>query len=419
MPGLMLGIDICDDYTQISRFDPDKLDAYAVGIGEEEEVLIPTMICKKKGEKNWLIGEEAYRSALFGAGSMVDKLVKLASRGGTATIEGVVYTAREMLKMYLERILEIPAQKTGEKGILSLVYTLRETDPKVMDMLMQVSEEIGVSRERVHILNHTEAFLFYVLSQKRDLWSNMVCAFDLVDHGLHYYEFSVTRGRKPQVVEAAHEELEEGFSLEILETPAGERLADRILSTCAARLMNKKVISSVFLTGKGFDNPQWPEEFLRFVCNKRRVFGGQNLFSKGAAFVAFDSLQQTSSYPYVCICEGRIRSQVSMQVQYEGRMRQMILAAAGSNWYETKAAATFVLDNTESVDFFVQPVGGTQTIKHSVDLYEFPKRPPKTTKVEVIVSFTGERGMTVRVFDRGFGEMFPSSGKMVRKDFYI
>ena len=42
-----------------------------------------------------------------------------------------------------------------------------------------------------------------------------------------------------------------------------------------------------------------------------------------------------------------------MQVQYEGRMRQMILAAAGSNWYETKAAATFVLDNTESVDFFV------------------------------------------------------------------
>ena len=252
MPGLILGIDICDDYTQISRFDPDKLDAYAVGIGEEEEVLIPTMICKKKGEKNWLIGEEAYRSALFGAGSMVDKLVKLASRGGTATIEGVVYTAREMLKMYLERILEIPAQKTGEKGILSLVYTLRETDPKVMDMLMQVSEEIGVSRERVHILNHTEAFLFYVLSQKRDLWSNMVCAFDLVDHGLHYYEFSVTRGRKPQVVEAAHEELEEGFSLEILETPAGERLADRILSTCAARLMNKKVISSVFLTGKGW-----------------------------------------------------------------------------------------------------------------------------------------------------------------------
>ena len=94
MPGLMLGIDICDDYTQISRFDPDKLDAYAVGIGEEEEVLIPTMICKKKGEKNWLIGEEAYRSALFGAGSMVDKLVKLASRGGTATIECVVYTAR-------------------------------------------------------------------------------------------------------------------------------------------------------------------------------------------------------------------------------------------------------------------------------------------------------------------------------------
>ena len=184
-------------------------------------------------------------------------------------------------------------------------------------------------------------------------------------------------------------------------------------------MMNKKVISTVFLTGKGFENPQWPEEFLRIVCNKRRVFGGQNMFSKGAAFVAFDSLQQSTAYPYICICEGRIRSQVSLNVQYEGRMRQLVVASAGSNWYETKAAATFVLDNTDSVEFLVTPVGTTTPAKYAVTLEDFPVRPNKTTKVEVIVSFSNERTMTVRVIDKGFGELFPSSGKMVRKDFYI
>lgn len=419
MSGLILGVDVCDDYTQISLFDTDACDAQAIGLGEEEKLLIPTMVCKKKGENAWLIGEDAYRAALFGEGSMVDRLVKLVAKEGTATIEGVMYTAREMLRTYLEQILMIPKQKTGMQDILSIVYTVRETDAKVMDVLVEISEQIGIPRERVHILNHTEVVLFYILSQKQEIWANQVSVFDLVDHGLHYYEFHVVRGRRPQVVEVVHEALEEGFSLEILETPSGERLADRILSTCAKRLMGKKVVSSVFLTGKGFENPQWPEEFLRFVCTKRRVFGGQSLFAKGAAFVAFDSLQAVSAYPYICICEGRIRSQVSLDVQYEGRMRQLIVASAGSNWYETKASMTFVLDGTESVDFMVTPVGSSVPARYSVELNEFPKRPNKTTKVEVIVSFTGERAMTVRVFDKGFGELFPSSGKMIRRDFYI
>ncbi len=419
MSGLILGIDICDDYTQISLFDAEACDAQAVGFGEEEKVLIPTMVCKKKGESTWLIGEEAYRAALFGEGSMVDRLVKLVSKEGTATIEGVMYTAKEMFRTYLEQVLAIPRQKTGVQKIASIAYTLRQADAKVMDVLVELSDQLGIPRERVHILNHTEAVLFFVLSQKPEIWANQVSVFDLVDHGLHYYEFGMVRGRRPQVVEVVHEELQEGFSLEILETPSGERLADRILSTCANRLMGKKVVSSVFLTGKGFENLEWPEEFLRFVCTKRRVFGGQGLFSKGAAFVAFDSLQAVSSYPYICICEGRIRSQVSLDVQYEGRMRQLIVASAGSNWYETKAAVTFVLDGTDRVDFMVTPVGSSMPTRYSVELDEFPKRPNKTTKIEVIVSFTGERAMTVRVFDKGFGELFPSSGKMIRKDFYI
>ncbi len=423
MPGLILGIDVCDDYTQISLFDRESCDAQAVGLKENEEngekFLIPTMVCKKKGEGGWLIGEEAYRAALFGEGSMVDKLVKLVERDGTATIEGTMYTAAEMLGTFLEQILDIPKKRTGCQQIDSLVFTAREASVKVMDTLMAIAQKLGIDREKVHVLNHTEAFLFFVLSQKADIWSHQVCAFDLVDHGLHYYEMSVIRGRKPQVAEATHEALEEGFSLELLETSAGEKLADRILTACATRMLNKKVISTVFLTGKGFENPRWPEEFLHLVCQKRRVFGGQNLFSRGAAFVAFDYMQQNTAYPFICICEGRIRSQVSMEVQYEGRTRQLILAPAGSSWYETRASVTLALDGVDSVDFQVMPLGGTSPSRYSIPLDEFPKRPPKAAKVEVILAFTGERGMTVRVIDKGFGEMFPSSGKMIRKDFYI
>ena len=54
MPGLILGIDVCDDYTQISLFDSESCDAQAVGLKEneenEEKFLIPTMVCKKRGK---------------------------------------------------------------------------------------------------------------------------------------------------------------------------------------------------------------------------------------------------------------------------------------------------------------------------------------------------------------------------------
>ena len=106
-----------------------------------------------------------------------------------------------------------------------------------MEMAMTVTDELQIPREQVHMANHAEAYLFYVLSQKKELWINQSCLFDLSENGLHYYEFGVTRGRKPQVVEVQHEELEEGFSLEILETSAGKKLGDTILSSCAERLL--------------------------------------------------------------------------------------------------------------------------------------------------------------------------------------
>ena len=90
MEGLLLGIDLCDDYSQISCFRPLDMEPEPVALGDDTSSgLIPTVICKKKGEDVWYIGEEAYRLALFGGGTMVDKLVKLVRKEGYATIEGV------------------------------------------------------------------------------------------------------------------------------------------------------------------------------------------------------------------------------------------------------------------------------------------------------------------------------------------
>ena len=420
MQELLLGIDICDDYSQISYFDAQTLSAENLGLTEEESsCMVPTVICKEKGTDSWFIGEEAYRCALYGKGTMVDKLVKLAGKKGTATIEGVKYTADDLLRIFVRQMLAIPVSRLGTDCFSSLVFVFQDKNSGMMETIIRVTDELGIPRERVHMANHAEAYLFYVISQKKELWINQSCLFDLSESGLHYYELNVIRGRRPQVVEVQHEELEEGFSLEILETSAGKKLGDTILSSCAERLLQKKVMTSVFLTGKGFEDCQWAAGFLRFVCTKRRVFSGTGLFARGGAYMAYDFTHEETSYPYVCLCEGRLRSTISMQVYHEGRERQMILASAGSDWYEAKAAASVILDHTNVLEFLVTPVGSGRQTRLQIQLDEFPARPNKTTKVEIIAAFLSDSKISIRVIDRGFGEFFPSSGQVIRQDFQI
>lgn len=417
---LRVGIDICDDYTQVACYDPRTMEAESIGLTEEEaSSMVPTVVCKEKGADSWFIGEEAYRCALYGKGTMVDKLVKLAKKGGTATIEGIRYTAEDLMKIFIRQILELPLARKPKEEIGTVVFSFQKKDSALMEMAMTVTDELQIPREQVHMANHAEAYLFYVLSQKKELWINQSCLFDLSENGLHYYEFGVTRGRKPQVVEVQHEELEEGFSLEILETSAGKKLGDTILSSCAERLLQRKVMTSVFLTGKGFESTDWAPGFLRFVCNKRRVFAGTGLFAKGAARMAYDRTLTENPYPYICLCEGRLASTISMQVYHEGRERELVLAPAGSDWYEAKASASFILDDTNVLEFTVTPAKTGRSGRLQIQLDEFPARPNKTTRVEVIAAFSSESKISIRVIDRGFGDFFPETGKMIRQDFQI
>ena len=61
MEKLIIGIDLCDTYTQ------------AAVLGREETWILPTVICRKKTKEEWWIGEEAFKYTLVGEG--VDSLI--------------------------------------------------------------------------------------------------------------------------------------------------------------------------------------------------------------------------------------------------------------------------------------------------------------------------------------------------------
>lgn len=404
MEGLVLGLDLCDAYTQLICSQGEKT------------WTLPTVICRKKDQDLWMVGEPAYASALKGDGVIVDKLVKLVCKDGTSTISGIKYGGMQLMVQFLVQVLALAKEEYRTDQVQKLVITVPRVDTRLLEVLRTCGDYLGIKPGGIHIISHTEGFMYYVLSQKREVWNNQVGMFDLSEDGLCYYEMKVQRGMRQSTVVAERERLEESFDLDILNSPPGAKMADKILCSCGSRLLQKKLFSSVFLTGEGFLNRDWAVNFMKFLCTRRKVYMEDVLFAKGAMYQAEDLLREKSAYPFVYICEGRLDCSVAMKVMSKSQEGLLSLAKAGQVWYEAATETEVILDNQDYLEFMVMPLDSKKNKLLKMVLEGFPKREDKTLRVLVQTEFLDERTMSVTVTDQGFGDFFPPTGAVIRQE---
>ena len=122
MEGLVIGLDLNDDYSQISCNEKEK------------SWTVPTVICRRKEKETWLIGEEAYAATLLGEGVIVAKLLKMVRKEGTSTIGGSCYTGTDLLKIFLKKLLDCPFKEFHTDQVEQLVITMHGTDAKVTEV---------------------------------------------------------------------------------------------------------------------------------------------------------------------------------------------------------------------------------------------------------------------------------------------
>ena len=416
MDALIVGFDLCDSYTQMTVYNEETKDVDIVSFGEELDD-IPTTICKSRRKDEWFIGEEACKMALIGTGIVVDKLLRSVKKGGVATLEGLTYSAEELMKIYLEKSLDSVKKKYG-RDIKRVIFTVTDLDMTLMDVLMRCTGSLGIERDNITVLSHSESFLYYLLRQPAETFANISVCLDLSKEGMTYYECNILRGLNPQIAQVSAQELEEGFSLDILGNPQGKKLADNILYTCVERQFGKKIITSVFLAGKGMENIQdWGTRTLPKMCNRRKAYLDTALFAKGAAWMGVsEEYPEELSYPYCMIGRGRILAGISMSMQVKGNQKSIILLSAGEHWYGTKGSVEFLLDGADSLDLEVLPAGTKKPFVKKISLGEMPIRAKRTTRVHLDVEFISETILKVRISDMGFGDIFPSSGCVIERE---
>ena len=324
----------------------------------------------------------------------------------TAVSEG---NSQDDWNQFLEKTLKSVMEELETDQILELVVTAFEADGALKERILAFADSFSIERARVHLISHTESFLYYVLSQKKELWSNQVALFALTGQTLCYYEMKMQRGLAKNMVQAKREILETDFDRGLLETPTGRAKCDEMLAKQGGQLLEHKLFSSIFLTGKDFKAQDWARNFMKLLCYRRKVFADSELFARGAAKKAEDLTKKSSEYPYIFLCEGRLDVEVSMVARRGDRLGELVLASYGDNWYEADSCTELILENADDVTLIVTGFDQKQRQEIAIPLTDFPKRPRRTTRIEMKIAFSDAHTMQVAICDKGFGELFPAT----------
>ena len=374
---------------------------------DDEALIFPTVISKKKGEDAWVVGEDAYALALDGKGIITDKLLKLTRKDGIATIDGTRYEGKEILKIYFREIINAGMEKLYKEKPEEVVVAMSGLEEDIVGDIREAFVGLGYQPNHIHIISKEESFIYFVLSLKKDIWNNKVGMYDLSDVSLTYYEMLVNRNSRKLLVNAESENMDEAFNLQILNNPSGAKLADKILTSVAEKVMDKKKFSSIFLTGQVFAEHEWADGFISYLCSRGKVYLDTNIFAKGAAFKGVDLASENSIYNLTAICEGRLRSDVYINVENKGKDGKIYLAKAGDFWDEPDTELLMIPDEKEVIDISVAGIDGKVKKNIPIVLDFLPKRPIKTRRFYFRTKFLDDKIMNVEIEDAGFGDMYP------------
>ena len=192
-----------------------------------------------------------------------------------------------------------------------------------------------------------ESFYYYNLYQPEELWRHKTILCEYGDASIRTYCMECNRHTTPVV--AYMEEREFPF-------PVPE--SDEKMQEIAKKLCENQMISSVYLIGEAFSR-DWMKESLRYLCKGRRVFQGNNLFSKGACYGMMERLTPgENGKNHVFLGKDKLKSNIGMKVLRQGEESYQALLDAGINWYEAKNTMEFYLLEGRAVEILITSLTG-------------------------------------------------------------
>ncbi len=405
---LIVGYDLCEDYTQISCYSYKASQPIPISIREEDELnLIPTVLCVKAETKQWLFGEEALACGAEHAGIMVENLLDKLIKGTEVRIYDQTFSPVALLEKYLRKTLMLIKRYFPTEQISKMVVTVRNTCPALVESIYSALEQLGLEKDRVVVMSHAGAYLYYALSQDKSLWMNDVGLFDFSEEGLLYYQIKLNKRTKPMIACLNKTDYSHDLNDRMLKNEQENHAY--IFENIANTALYKKLVTTLYFSGAGF-NGGWADEVIRGLCTGRRVFMGQNLFTKGACYAAKELSGDRTLEEFILLNDDMITSIVSIRIYKDTKFQEEVLAEAGETWYEVNKSIEVIPEGEAELELILKNIISKEIVREKIRLTGLPDRPNRMTRLAINLTCKDQSTGVIRVNDLGFGEIYPETG---------
>lgn len=409
---IAVGFDLTDTYSQVSYgyTDSEGVETLSTIVGASN-YLVPTALFKRREVNQWYAGKEAVKNA-DQDGFFVDRLLERALEGNDIEVGDDKFRPSALIALFMKRTLSLMAMVAPLGRISSFMVTVDTLNEQMVSVLNEAVLSIGLKTDNIFFQSHMESFYYYTIYQPKELWKENVLLLDFSNEYLKSFRMECNKHTTPVVAfidPDTHTELPLTGLPNV--TPGSEEAlgADRKLAETVSEITDGRMVSAFYFIGENFRQEIFPES-VRMVCRKGRVFEGNNLYSKGAAFAAKNKICKTIfSESHVFLGNDKLKSNIGINVQKRGENAYLALLDAGVNWFEAKKECEIILNSGNKISFVITPLTGKNPELVDVTLSDLPKRPPRCTRLRVEVSMISEVKMQVAVKDLGFGELFPAS----------
>ena len=411
---VVIGFDLGDNFSQISflRLNEEEPETVSAITGTEM-YNIPTVLAKRPGVGQWFYGREAVKYARTG-GILVENLVEKALRGEEVIVDEEAYDPIALLSLFVKRCLGLLNLQVSVKDIEGYMFTVEDLNTRMVEVLNKMTALLNLQCDYLSFLSHVESIYYYMLHQPKELWQYQVLILEYNDM-LRSMRFECSKNTIPKVAfinTQIHSSIQRiSWSEDENLRKAEEENLDREFERIALELLNGSDITTVYLLGDGFKN-DWAKESLKVLCKNRRVFQGNNLYSKGACLGIRDRLYPSDvSREHVYLGEEKVKSNIGLKVLRGGEDSYFAILDAGENWFEASRDFELILDEGDEIPFVITSLIGGHIVEKVIKLDGLPERPRGTTLLHIHIEMSSVDVLEIEIEDLGFGEIIKSSGR--------
>lgn len=421
---IIVGYDLGNQYSQISYCTYENTVPETLSLVAGAQIYnIPTVLCKRQGISQWFYGKDARKHADLEDGILVDNLVESARKGESVLLEDEEYDPTALLTLFVKRSLTLLSMVSSPDKIAALMITCEVLDARMVEILDAVVAGLSLKTKLISYQSHLESFYHYTIKQPRELWQQQVLVCDYAGERMRFFRMECNRHTTPVVAFMEKEEYPfltgaAGIEEEALRESLFKQLDERFLGL-AEKVCESRMITSVYLIGEDFSE-EWLKESLRFLCRNRRVFRGNNLYSKGACFCMAERLFPSEiGKTHVFLGEDKLKANIGMKLKRRGEDSYYALMDAGCGWYEAFGSVDFLLEEGNSFSLVITPLNGREVKCAEVTLEGLPVRTGAFSRLHMELKMTTESNVRLSVEDMGFGELFPASHQVWTESFEV